>query len=627
MAEISLRLVDGGMVVEAELAGVSPGAQSELEYALLQAGGSFGGRGIRISAFRFRRDGRGLATLLRRTGAEIKMEAAVEDLLRLQLEEIRARLTAGTDLRLLENTEVEAAVRSTGRFTRTLTDRQIQNLGRLLALRHGANFSVPGAGKTATLLAIFESMRGREGVDRLLVVAPKNAFLSWEQEIAECYRGGQVPRMARLSGGRRRVASALLADDAEILLVTYQLLPNVIDLVRTWAIKHHTHVALDESHRAKAGYAGVYSTAALQLAESSVRRDIMSGTPLPHAPEDLRPQLDFLWPGQRILPELRLLSESPPEIITEVEERLRPLYVRTTKAELNLPPLEVRPVPVRLGPLQRELYEVLRSEAARAAAGMGPRDRRFFRMLGRHVVRLIQVAVNPMLLTQGEVVARNELEPTAQGMRAWELLRELARYEQPIKVAKAVELAEAAIAQGERVLIWTTFVLNLAAMERLLQRHNPVVLFGQVPTGAAEDLDTREGRIRAFHEDQSCRVMIANPAAAGEGISLHHACRYAIYLDRNFNAAHYLQSIDRIHRLGSTRATRVDILEAEGTIDARIAERLRSKINAMAQILNDEGLRALAYDPEDIVEDVEGGIEFDDIEEIVEHLCAAEGAD
>lgn len=148
-----------------------------------------------------------------------------------------------------------------------------------------------------------------------------------------------------------------------------------------------------------------------------------------------------------------------------------------------------------------------------------------------------------------------------------------------------------------------------------------------MPTGADEDPDTREGRIRLFHEDPTCRVMIANPAAAGEGISLHRACRYAIYLDRNFNAAHYLQSIDRIHRLGSDQTTQVDILEARGTIDARIAERLGSKIEAMAQILNDEGLRALAYDPEDVIEDVEGGIELDDIEEIVEHLQAGEDAD
>ncbi len=627
MAEISLRLIDGGSEVEIALTEVTPGAQGELEYALMHAGGTITGGGLRISAFRFRRDGRGIAALLQRSGADITMDTEVERLLRLQLDEIRARQAAETSLTPLDPAAVEAAVTATGRFGRPLTDRQLRNLGRLLALRHGANFSVPGAGKTATLLAIFEALRGLDEVDRLLVVAPKNAFLSWEQEIIECYIPGHVPAVARLTGGRRGVAAALLADDAEIYLITYQLLPNVVDLVGTWAARHRTHVALDESHRAKAGYSGVYSTAALGLAETSVRRDILSGTPLPHAPEDLRPQLDFLWPGQRILPELRLLSESPPEVIEDVERRLRPLYVRTTKQQLELPPIERRPIGVSLGPLQRELYEVLRSEAARAAAGMGPRDRRFFRMLGRHVVRLIQAAVNPMLLTQGEIVARDELEPTAQGVRAWELLRELARYEQPAKVTKAVELAEAAFVRGEKVLIWSTFVLNLAALENLLRTHNPVVLFGQVPTGADEDPDTREGRIRLFHDDPTCRVMIANPAAAGEGISLHRACHYAIYLDRNFNAAHYLQSIDRIHRLGTTQTTRVDILEARGTIDARIAERLGAKIEAMAQILNDEGLRALAYDPEDVIEDVEGGIELDDIEEIVDHLVAGEAAD
>lgn len=64
-----------------------------------------------------------------------------------------------------------------------------------------------------------------------------------------------------------------------------------------------------------------------------------------------------------------------------------------------------------------------------------------------------------------------------------------------------------------------------------------------------------------------------------------------------------------------------------GTIDGRIAERLGSKIQAMVQILKDDGLRALAYDPEDVVEDVEGGIELNDIEEIVEHLQAGEAAD
>lgn len=626
MGRIILRLVEGETTVEVELDGVSTAARSELEYALMVAGGVHSGRGFRIPTFAFQRSVVELAGLVRRAGAAVEIGDAVERILRTQIEEIRARRAAEEGLTPLSPEQVEVAVRTTGRFTRALTAQQVINLGRLLALPHGANFSVPGAGKTTTLLAVYEAMRGADTVDRLLVVAPKNAFLSWGQEIVECFSDGIAPSVARLTGGRTRVAAKLM-EEPEIALITYQLLPNVIDVVKTWARRHLSHVALDESHRAKAGYSRVYAGAALQLGEVARRRDILSGTPLPHAPEDLRPQLDFLWPGQRILPDFRVLSESPPEVIDDVARRVRPLYVRTTKSELELPPLEVRPIAVTLGPLQRELYELMRSEAARVASQMAPRDRRFFRALGRHVVRLIQAATNPMLLTHVGLIDPASPAAALQGTRAWELLRELARSEQPAKVQRAVALAEAAIAEGERVLIWSGFVANLAVLERLLQAHNPVVIFGQVPTGEAEDPDTREGRIRRFHEDPACRVMIANPAAAGEGISLHRACQYAIYIDRNFNAAHYLQSVDRIHRLGSDRPSRVDILEAPGTIDTHIRSRLQAKIEAMARILNDDGLLALAYDPEDVTQEFEGGVELNDIEEIIEHLSGEEGND
>ena len=39
--------------------------------------------------------------------------------------------------------------------------------------------------------------------------------------------------------------------------------------------------------------------------------------------------------------------------------------------------------------------------------------------------------------------------------------------------------------------------------------------------------------------------------SASEGISLHKVCKRALYLDRTYNAAQYLQSRDRIHRIGS----------------------------------------------------------------------------
>jgi superfamily II DNA or RNA helicase len=623
---VELTLVENGDSVEVRLNDAAGGAVSELEYALLVNGGTLTSSGYRLPSYAFRRLGVEFAALLGRLPERPMLSTGVEGLLRLQLSEIQARRAAESGVARLADDQVNRLLAESSRWNRTMTPEQMRNVSYLLALPHGANFSVPGAGKTTTLLAVYEGARARDEVERLLVVAPKNAFLAWDDEVAACLGGeGDGPNVARLGGGRTGVARAL-QDEPEIAIITYQLLPNVSDLLRAWARRGRTHIVLDESHRVKSGV-GVYAREALELASVATRRDILSGTPLPHAAEDLRPQFDFLWPGQRILPDLRIASEAPPEVLEDVERRVRQLYVRTRKDELHLPPLDVRPVAVQLGPLQRELYEVLRSEAARAASGMSSLDRRFFRVLGRHVVRLIQAATNPMLLTQGELVEEHEIEPSPEGVRAWELMRELARYEQPAKIQRTVELVRRSVERGDRVLVWTSFVMNLTSLERLLTEYNPVLLYGQVPTGAEDDPETREGRIRRFHDDPECRVMIANPAAAGEGISLHRACNYAIYLDRTFNAAHYMQSVDRIHRLGSAEPARIDVLQARGTIDGRVAERLHAKIEAMSVILNDDGLRALVYDPEDAVDEFEAGIQYDDIEQVVEHLAAGRGDD
>lgn len=93
-------------------------------------------------------------------------------------------------------------------------------------------------------------------------------------------------------------------------------------------------------------------------------------------------------------------------------------------------------------------------------------------------------------------------------------------------------------------------------------------------------------------------VLVANPAAASEGISLHRVCQYAIYLDRSFNAAHYLQSEDRIHRLGlrPDQVPIIEIVECENSIDQLIAHRLESKISVMAQALNDSSIHVSMVD-------------------------------
>ena len=118
-------------------------------------------------------------------------------------------------------------------------------------------------------------------------------------------------------------------------------------------------------------------------------------------------------------------------------------------------------------------------------------------------------------------------------------------------------------------------------------------------------MTTREGRIRRFHEDNACRVMIANPAAAGEGISLHMVCHEALYVDRSYVSTHYLQSIDRIHRLGleAGTVTNIHIFQTRapqglGCIDHSVSRRLGQKIRALQQLLDDRDLHKIALDEE-----------------------------
>ena len=97
-------------------------------------------------------------------------------------------------------------------------------------------------------------------------------------------------------------------------------------------------------------------------------------------------------------------------------------------------------------------------------------------------------------------------------------------------------------------------------------------------------------------------------------------CQYAIYVDRSFNAAHYLQSEDRIHRLGlrPNQTPVVEILECEDTLDEVIRARLNSKINTMATALNDSSLRIDNIPLE--VEENGSGLDDDDVQAILSYF-------
>jgi hypothetical protein len=351
---------------------------------------------------------------------------------------------------------------------------------------------------------------------------------------------------------------------------------------------------------------------------------------MPRSLDDIAPQLDFLWPGQALG-----YQASTSENVSEL---LRPLYVRTTKGELGLPPISRHFEQVRMSQGQLALYSLIRQQALSNLAGIRSDPNVDLSLARRSVMRLLQVSSNPILM-----VRRVTMDPPDAFQHNDAILESIfnsivVENDSP-KLQRACSLAREVL-QGDResrVVIWSTFTENIERIAELLSDEGALFIHGQVPVGSESDMGTREGRIRAFHDPSDrWRVLVANPAACGEGISLHKVCHNAIYLDRSYNAAHYLQSVDRIHRLGlpENTVTNVYVLESVspgivGSVDYSVRRRLINKLRTMASALEDADLTQMALDEEEGEQPLDFDITIEDVADLIDELSgsAAEPGD
>lgn len=505
--------------------------------------------------------------------------------------------------------ELLASSRFVKRQLRSFQERDLATLKMLL---HGANFSVPGAGKTAVAYALYELERMAERVTRLLVVAPLSAFDAWLTEAGECFSPAPVVHVFE--------PSSRLPGDAEVLLVNYSKVPNNLPALVAWASEAPCHLILDEAHRIKKGRAGAWGAACLDLSWHAARRDILTGTPAPQHPSDLEALFDFAWPGQgrRILPADAFQARPSVATATRVADLVRPLFVRTRKSELGLEEPEKRVLLLDLHGLHREIYQAITNQYA----GIIPllrRDRYRLAQMRYVVMYLLEAASNPSLLPVG---ASRDDPPAFQHPPASippdsdlaTLLADYGHYETPAKFRKLGELVRANAEANRKSLVWSYFVRNLEMLREMFARYQPAVIHGGV-LGEA-----RERELQRFRENKECFLLLANPAAMAEGISLHKHCHEAIYLERTFNAGQYLQSIDRIHRLGMEAgvATRVSFLLTRETIDEVVHDRVAEKARRLGSMLDDPDIVTMALPDESDLEEVDSGFgqAIDDVEDV-----------
>ncbi|GAA4687312.1 DEAD/DEAH box helicase [Frondihabitans cladoniiphilus] len=483
-----------------------------------------------------------------------------------------------------------------------LTDFQERDVQKLLRLGHGANFSVPGAGKTRVALALFAAAREAGEVERLLVVGPKSSYAAWEEENVASF---QAPLRMKIFQGVPPIGT-------DVLLVNYERLDGALTPLSHWLAEKPSMIILDEAHRMKLGSNGTYGAACLALGPRARKRLILTGTPAPNGVRDLENLLGFVWPGQGRQAVTRAVAGGD---LRQASAALKPLFTRTTKRELGLRPETTSIKRIPLPSLHREIYDALINQASARAAG----SQDDFQALGKITVYLLMAATSPALLAVGTT----RHEPLAyrvppllvpENAPLYELMRDLPAYEFSPKYEETLRIVATNARLGRKTLVWSTFVRSLTTLQRLLAEFQPALVHG-----GTED---RDAEIKRFRNDPDCLVLLSNPATLGEGISLHHDCHDAIYVDRDFAAGRFLQSLDRIHRLGlpPETETHITVLASEGTIDELVSQRLETKLQFMGRILDDPAVERLG----DLDEEPPfgGGLDGADIQSLLRHLHA-----
>lgn len=510
----------------------------------------------------------------------------------------------------------------------TLIDYQYKSSFLLATAKSGFDFSVPGSGKTIIAYATYAYLRDENKIDNIIIIGPKNAYNAWFEEYITCF--GIKPDFENLSDENIKVAqnylNSSINNHKEVTFINIEKIRNLRNELINFLSASSCMLVIDEGHKVKNPNASS-TKVAMDLAKYSNYKIILTGTPMPNGYEDLFSLTYIINPFKQILPfnysqlrkfTVRGVKESDEEIIMS---SLYPYYSRVSKKYLinrgELLPPKYNINYSEMEEDQRYLYDFL---DGLLADYKNKWELEFERILMKAIlIRKMQVSSNPKLLRKSLISSFEELksdlvyseesdEITNEMIE--ELKRKLAIADEIInkdlnnsvvggivkkyindeilvnKNVLAIELTKKLVDNNKKVILWDTFVENMDTLKSML-KHSYGIESGIINgTIVGEE---RQNVINSFRYS-NLMVLIASPATLAESISLHKCCQNAIYVNRNFNAAQFIQSKDRIHRINmpdGLTANYIFLLNRD-SVDEGISERLDLKESRMLRILDSD---------------------------------------
>ena len=473
-------------------------------------------------------------------------------------------------------------------FVRPLRENQMWDSFFMCMMRKSCNFSVPGSGKTASVLGVFAYLRNIGQVNKIVMIGPKNSFGSWKDEFRNCFGDKLELRVFDLHSteysSTKQKSEALLqhSKKSNLILLNYESVANYkYEILET--IDNQTLLVFDEVHKIK-NPEGFYASNCLEVAQKANHTIVMTGTPIPNTYLDIENMLHVLFDDEYeefFGFDLSYLKNPDQEYIDEINRKIRPFFCRTSKDQLSVP--QANPDSVKIvdaSKAENKVFEILCNVYARNRLAL--------------IIRLLQLESNPaMLLEKIDLSEFNDILDISGATEDIDYVDYSSDIEELVTSIKStakfdlcIETAKQLFDESKPTIIWCIFVDSLFHIKRALESFGAsvAVIFGKT---------SEEDRTSILNDFRNGKLdfLITNPHTLAESVSLHKACHDAIYFEYSYNLVHLLQSKDRIHRLGLPEGqyTQYFFLQEEFmnsygqpySLDRKIYDRLKEKEQIM----------------------------------------------
>lgn len=479
-------------------------------------------------------------------------------------------------------------------------DHQKMGTDFLICNLRAALFFDCGLGKTKIVI---DTLRHEGG--KTLVLAPATALRVWLREI-EKHAGGELTALLLKPGSKKnRLLTLEAASDYDVLLLSYDSTHKYFELDP--ATNRHTnliaahfnykHIIADESHYL-GGSKSKRTQASLLLADRAVRRVIVSGTPTLGNPLHLFGQLSFLGrflPGKNFYQfQKRFVIRRPLPRRTNIQAvygyknldilnaKLQRVAMRKEADKcLDLPKRTIIDVEFHVTPEQKRTYNDLVKGYVTEISGetvISPEH------AITKVSKLLQVLsgfyIHPLPnICDGceylkECVDRGfrpytkacQVQPKALAPR-------VTHFKKHGKLDALTDLLRTLLAdETHKVIIWCHFKEELNTVADLLK--NQGYQYFRVDGSNSSDAEELSAE---FENEIYPRVWLAQ-VSTGVSLTLNRAA-YMIYYGIDFSLGHYLQSMDRNHRIGQERPTFIYRMTHEKSLLETVWAALEAKVN------------------------------------------------